>query len=65
MSNAINDLLAREESKLARQLANHEATKVELEILGDTSKVRNKLAKQENDIKATKANIAKLKKAAG
>lgn len=65
MSNAIKSLLAREEGKLVRQLENHEATKAEQEILGDSAIVRGKLDRQEVAMKATKANIAKLKKALG
>lgn len=65
MSDAIKNLLGREEGKLQRQIANHEATKVEADILGDTAIVRGKLDRQEAAMKVTRANIAKLKKALG
>lgn len=61
MSNAIKSLLAREENKLKRQIDNHEATKLEQEVLGDTAVVRAKLERQEEAMKVTRANIKKLK----
>lgn len=64
MSDGIKALLAREEGKLVRQIANNEATKVEQEILGDNAVVRGKLERQEEAMKQTKANIKKLKAAA-
>ncbi len=63
MTNPIKDALAREESKLVRQIANSEATLAVMEILGDTAKERNKHDRQLQAIKDTKANINKLKKA--
>ena len=60
MSNGIKALLAREEAKLIRQNDNHEATKMEQEILGDNAVVRGKLERQEAAIKQTETNIKKL-----
>lgn len=57
---AIKDLLTREEGKLVRQKANHEATKVEQELLGDSATIRGKLDRQVEAIKQTEANIKKL-----
>mgnify|MGYP000341483635 CR=1 FL=1 len=64
MTNGVKALLAREEGKLVRQEANHEATKVEQEILGDNAVVRGKLERQVEAMKQTRANIKKLKAAA-
>lgn len=63
MSNGIKALLAREEGKLVRQIENHEATKTEQEILGDSATVRGKLERQKVAMTQTKANIKKLKAA--
>ena len=63
MSNGIKALLAREENKLVRQLENHEATKVEQEVLGDSAVVRGKLERQADAMKQTRANIKKLQAA--
>lgn len=57
---AIKDLLNREEGKLVRQKANHEATKAEQELLGDSAIIRGKLDRQAEAIKQTEANIKKL-----
>lgn len=59
----IKALLDREEAKLIRQKANHEATKAEQEILGDSAIVRGKLERQAEAMKQTEANIKKLKAA--
>lgn len=60
MSKGIKALLAREEAKLIRQNENHEATKIEQELLGDSAIVRGKLERQIEAIKQTEANIKKL-----
>jgi hypothetical protein len=63
MSKGIKALLAREEGKLVRQIENHETTKLEQEILGDSAVIRGKLERQEVAMKQTEANIKKLKTA--
>ena len=60
---SIKNLLQREETKLVRQERNLETTKTEIEILGDSAIRRGKVERQEQAIKDTKSNIAKLKKA--
>lgn len=61
---AILDLIAREQNKLERRKAAVAATKAEIEILGDSVKLQNKLARQEGFVKESTAAIAKLNKAA-
>lgn len=63
MANPIKAALAKEQQKLARQLENHEATKVVIDILGDNTKEQNKLERQAEAIKQTEANIKKLEAA--
>lgn len=58
--NAILDLIEREQNKLARRLATVEATKTEIELLGDSVKLQNKLARQEKAVSESRANIKKL-----
>ena len=65
MSNAILDLIAREQVKLQRQLKNVETIKVEIDVLGATAARQGKLDRADAAIKETKANIAKLNKASG
>ena len=57
---AILDLIEREQNKLARRLATVEATKTEIELLGDSVKLQNKLARQEKAVAESRANIKKL-----
>lgn len=65
MSNAILDLIVREQTKCERRRANVEATKAEIDIFGDSSVLQNKLARQEAAVEESLANLAKLNKAAG
>lgn len=64
MSNAILDLIVREQGKAERRRAAVEATKAEIDILGDSVTLQNKLARQEQAVQDSVANIAKLQKAA-
>ena len=63
MSNGIKVALAKEEGKLVRQIANRDSTIAALEVLGDDARMRGNLDRQEQAIKDTEANIAKLSKA--
>ena len=63
MSKALIDALAREEGKLKRQIDNHEAQKAILEVLGPVARELTKLERQEEAMKETRSNIAKLQKA--
>lgn len=65
MSNAILNAIAKEQSKLLRQIDNLESTKAVLEVLGDDPREQAKVSRQEDAIKDTKSRIAKLQKAAG
>lgn len=65
MSNAVLDLIVREQTKLQRRKDLVATTKVEIEILGDSVKLRNKLARQEAAVKECEAAIKKLNAAAG
>lgn len=65
MSNAILTLIEKRQTKLQRQLDNAAATKVEIEILGDSVALQNKLKRQEAAIKETRAEIKKLNESAG
>lgn len=62
--NPIKAALQKEEEKLVRQIANHEATQAVIEVIGDSAKERNKLERQLKAMEDTKANIAKLSAAA-
>lgn len=59
----IKAALDRELVKLARQKDNRDATIAVIEVLGESVKETNKLARQEEAIKDTEANIKKLKAA--
>lgn len=63
MSNAILDLIVREQGKAERRRAAVAATKAEIEILGDSVKLQNKLARQEAAVKESLAALDKLNKA--
>ncbi len=63
MSNGVLNAIAREQSKLQRQLDACEATEALLEVLGESVAERSKLVRQQVAVKLTKANIAKLNKA--
>ena len=65
MSNAILNAIAREQGKLLRQIDAVAATKVAIEVLGDSPREQAKLARQEACVKETRANIKKLQAAAG
>lgn len=65
MSNAILDLIVREQSKAERRRAAVAATKAEMEILGDSVKLQNKLVRQEAAVKESLDALEKLNKAAG
>lgn len=65
MSNAILDLITREQAKAERRRANVEATKTEIEIFGDSAKLKNKLARQEAAVAESVDALEKLNKAAG
>lgn len=65
MSNAILDLIAREQSKAERRRAAVEATKVEIDVLGDSAKLQNKLARQEAAVQESLDALDKLNKAVG
>lgn len=65
MSDAILDLILREQGKAERRRAAVEVTKTEIELLGDSPKLRNKLARQEQAVKDSLAAIKKLNAAAG
>lgn len=65
MGNAILDLIVREQGKAERRRANVAATKAEIEIFGESQKLLNKLARQEDAVKESLANLEKLNKAAG
>lgn len=65
MSNATLNLIAKEQSKLQRQLDNLESTKLDIEVLGETPRKLNNLARQEAAVAETRANIEKLNKHAG
>ena len=65
MSNAILDLIVREQAKAERRRANVAATKAEIEIFGDSQSLQNKLARQEAAVKESVANLKKLNAAAG
>lgn len=60
MSNAILDLIEREQRKIERRRENVDATKLEIEILGDSVKLQNKLARQEAAVKESLAVLKKL-----
>ena len=60
MSNAILDLIVREQNKLERRRATVEATKVEIEILGGSQNLSNKLLRQEASVKESLAVLKKL-----
>ena len=63
-NNAILDLIVREQTKCERRRACVAATKVEIEILGDSAKLQNKLARQEAAVKESLAALKKLNAAA-
>lgn len=63
MSNPLIDALAKEQGKLQRQLENNSSTKAVIEVLGETPRELNKLARQEAAIKETRSNIKKLQAA--
>ena len=63
MSNAIFSLIEREQNKLARRKEALEASKIEAEILGDSAKLQNKIARQESAVKESEAALNKLNKA--
>jgi hypothetical protein len=65
MSDAIFDLITREQAKAERRRANVETTKTEIEIFGDSAKLRSKLARQEAAVQESVDNLDKLNKAAG
>ena len=60
MSNAILDLIVREQNKLERRRATVEATKVEIEILGSNKNIDNKLLRQEASVKDSLGVLKKL-----
>ena len=64
MSNPILDLIVREQGKAERRRANVAATKAEIEILGDSQNLQNKLARQELAVKESLATLKKLNAAA-
>ena len=65
MSNAILDLIVREQGKAERRRGCVAATKTEIEIFGDSPKLQSKLARQEAAVKESLDNLKKLNKAAG
>ena len=62
MSNAILNLIAKEQAKAQRRRANAEATKMEIEIFGETEALQNRLARQELAIKESVDRLEKLNK---
>ena len=65
MSNAILNTIAKYQTKLQRQLENLDSLKAEQKILGDSPALANKIARNEETVKETRAAIAKLNKHAG
>ncbi len=65
MSNAILELIVREQSKAERRRANVAATQAEIQIFGDSTKLQNKLARQEAAVQESVDNLEKLNKAGG
>lgn len=65
MSNAILDLIVREQTKAERRRANVAATEKEIEIFGSTQTLENKLLRQKAAVDESVANLEKLNKAAG
>lgn len=65
MSNPILDLIAMEQNKIERRRANVARTKTEIEVLGNSAKLANKLARQEAAVKESLATLKKLNAAAG
>ena len=65
MSNAILDLIVREQTKAERRRAAVAATKAEIEILGSNRNLENKLIRQEHAVQESLDALDKLNKAAG
>ena len=65
MSNAILDLIVREQTKAERRRANVAATKAEIEIFGTSTVLENKLARQEAAVNESVEALEKLNAAAG
>ena len=65
MSNAIVDLIVREQSKCERRRATIAATKAEIEIIGDSVKLQNKLLRQEAAVEESLQALEKLNAASG
>ena len=65
MSNAIMDLIVREQTKCERRRACVAATKAEIEIMGDSVKLQNKLVRQEAAVDESLAALEKLNAASG
>lgn len=65
MSNAILDLIVREQTKAERRRANVATTKEEIAIFGESSALVNKLARQEAAVQESVDRLAKLNEAAG
>lgn len=63
MSNAILDLIVREQTKVQRRRAMVAATETEIEIFGDSQKLQNKLARQKLAVQESLDNLDKLNKA--
>jgi K+/H+ antiporter YhaU regulatory subunit KhtT len=61
--NPLVSALAREEAKVIRQTDLRDSTIAEMEVLGETAKGMNRLERQNQAIRDTKANITKLKAA--
>lgn len=65
MSDAILDLIVREQTKAERRRANVRATEAEIEIFGSSQNLENKLLRQKVAVDESVANLEKLNKAAG
>lgn len=60
MTNAILDLITREQNKCERRRANVAATKEEIKILGDSPARQSKLRRQEAAVKESLDALKKL-----
>ena len=65
MSNAILDLIVREQTKAERRRANVRATEAEIDIFGTSQNLENKLLRQKAAVDESVAALEKLNAAAG
>ena len=63
MDDALLNLIEREQRKLERRRENVAATEAEIEVLGDSVKLRGKLQRQKAAVEESLANLEKLNKA--